>query len=350
MLNVATIGLGKMGKLHMTNCFYIDGVRVVAVADQSKSALNKAKSMGVKHLYTDYHEMLRDHSLGLNAVIICLPNFLHLDSIRLALESGLDVFVEKPMANTSAECREIVSLVRKNERRLMIGHSSRFVDAIEEMKNALDKGFLGNLETLTLEEVINGPFAHGSVPMPVPDWWFDREKVGGGVLIDLGYHLIDLFRFFTGGECKVLFSCLDHKFNLPVEDGAIAVLEANGSSIKGIVNVGWYQKSLFPRFNFRTIIHGSADFMSSDELVPRNVYLYAAKEGAKNLLRRAVRKRIKPLSYTYFATAYYKELQRFFECITQNQEPPVTCEDGLKTIEVIEEAYRSSVGTISRGD
>jgi len=346
MVNVGVIGLGRMGRLHMTNCLYIDGVSVTAAADQSKRALSKAKSAGVKHLYTNYRDLLDDDSLGLDAVIICLPNFLHVDCIRLALEADLDVFVEKPMATSVDECRKIVGLVKKCGRKLMIGHSSRFIDAIEKMKDRVDKGYIGNLEALTMEEVINGPFAHGAVPTPVPEWWFDVKKTGGGVLLDLGYHLIDLFRFFTGGECKVLFSCLDHKLNLPMEDGAIVILQSRDCSAKGIINVGWYQKSIFPQFNFRVILHGNAGYVSSDEFVPRNVYLYAIQEGAKNLFRRVIGKRIKPLSYTYYFTAYYKELQHFFDCIKQDLDPSVSAVDGLKTMELIAEAYRIANRTV----
>ena len=342
MVNVGIIGLGKMGKLHMTNCLYIDDVNVIAAADESKKALSKAKSMGVKHLHTDYLDLLNDDSLDLDAVIICLPNFLHFDCIRLALEAGLDIFVEKPMANTVEECRKVVDLVKKCGRTLMIGHSSRFIDAIEKMKDVVDKGYIGNLETLTMEEVINGPFAHGAVPTPVPEWWFDPKKVGGGVMLDLGYHLIDLFRFFTGGECTVLSCCLDHKLNLPMEDGAIVILQSRHCSAKGIINVGWYQKSIFPKFNFRVILHGNAGYISSDEFVPRNMYLYAIQEGAKNLFRRIIGKKIKPLSYTYYFTAYYKELQHFFDCIKQGLNPSVSPVDGLRTIEVIEETYKIS--------
>lgn len=347
MLNVGVIGLGKMGSLHMMNCLHIEGVELIAAVDQSRKALNKARSTGVTHLYSDYHDLLHRPPPNMDAVIISLPNFLHLESIALALEAGLDVFVEKPMAKTAEECLEIVNLVRKSGRKLMVGHSSRFVDAIQKMKSVLDMGYLGSLETLTLEEIINGPFAHGSIPTPVPEWWFNHEKVGGGVLLDLGYHLIDLFRFFTRGECRVLFASIDHKLNLPIEDSAVAVLQSTDSPTKGIVNVGWYQKSTFPQFNFRVILHGSSGYMSSDQLVPNNVYLHAIKEGAKNLCRRIIGKRIKPLSYTYFATAYYNELQHFVECVMHDLEPSVSPEDGLRTIETIEEAYKTATRTTS---
>jgi len=346
MLNVGIIGLGHMGRLHMMNCLHVDYVKVVAAADSSKRALEKAKLVGVKNLYTNYHDLLND-SANVDAVIISLPNFLHFESVQLALEAGLDVFVEKPLANTVEECRKIVKSVEKSGRKLMIGHCMRFIDAIEKMKDAADKGHIGDLEVVTIEQILNGPFAHGAVPTPVPEWWFDPKKSGGGVLLDLGYHLIDLFRFFVGEESKIMFSCFDHKFNLPFEDGAIVILRSSSSSIKGIINVGWYQKSVFPEYNFRAILHGNAGYMSSDDLVPRNIYLHAVKEGTKNFLRRVVGKKIKPLSYSYYYQSYYKELQHFFDCLKNDSDPSVSATDGLKTVELIEEAYKTSGGSRS---
>jgi len=195
MINVGTIGLGRMGMLHLMNCRLMDNVKVVAASDPNKKALNKAKSaVVVDKLYTDYHDLL-NHSSNLDAVVISLPNFLHLESISLALEAGLNVFTEKPMANTVEECREIVKLVERSGRKFMVGHCVRFMDFIEKMKDNVDKGHIGNLEVATIEEVINGPFAHPRLPAPVSDWWFDPKKSGGGVLLDIGYHMVDLFRW-----------------------------------------------------------------------------------------------------------------------------------------------------------
>ncbi len=340
MINVGMIGLGKMGRLHMMNCLQFDNVKIVAAADTSKKALNKAKSAGVDNLYTDYHDLL-NHSSNIDTVIICLPNFLHSESIQLALEAGLNIFTEKPLANTVEECRKIVKLVRRSGKKFMIGHNLRFIDAIEKMKDAVDKGYIGDLEVATIENVMNGPFTHPAVPRPVSDWWFDPKKAGGGALIDLGYHLIDLFRFYVG-DAKILFSCLDHKFNLPVEDGAIMILRSLDSSAKGIINVGWYQRTIFPKFNFRLILHGNAGYMSSDDLIPRNLYLHAVKEGTKNLFRKIVGKKIHPLSYTYHYESYYKELKHFFNCIKHESNPSISAVDGLKTVEVIGEAYKIS--------
>ena len=346
MINVGVIGLGRMGMLHLMNCMRIDGVNVVAVADSSKRALKKAESLGVKSLYENYHDLL-NHSSEIDTVVISLPNFMHFESIQLALDAGLNVFAEKPLANTVEECNEIVKSVQKSGRKFMVGHVLRFTEAIEKMKQSLDAGLLGNLEVVTVEEVINGPFAHPRNPAPVSDWWFNPQKSGGGALIDIGYHMIDLFRFFAG-DSHVIFSCIDHKFSLPVEDGAIVILRSSDSSPKGIVNVGWYQQTIFPKYNFRAILHGAAGYVSSEDLMPRNLYLHAAKEGTKNILRRAIGKKIRPLYYTYHYEAFYKELLHFFDCVRNDSTPSVSAIDGLKTIEIIQEAYKFK--DLSKGD
>jgi predicted dehydrogenase len=114
----------------------------------------------------------------------------------------------------------------------------------------------------------------------------------------------------------------------------------SNSSTKGIINIGWYQQTVFPRYNFRTILHGSAGYLSTDELVPHNLYTHAAKVGVKNILNRAVGRKIRPLYYTYHNEGFYKELNHFFNCIKTDSEPSVTAVDGLKAVEIINQAYQ----------
>lgn len=338
MIRVGVIGLGRMGMLHLMSCKKIDGVQVVGVADSSKKSLAKAKALGIDKAYADYHELL-NHPSELDAVILSLPNFMHFESIKLALENGLNVFAEKPLAPTVSECSEIVRLAANSGRKLMVGHVMRFEEAMEIMRKRLANGFIGDLEVATIEEIINGPFSHPRVPAPVSDWWFDPKKSGGGALLDVGYHMFDLYRFFAG-ESEVTYSYLNHRLNLPVEDGAIVMLQSTGSHAKGIVNVGWYQQTVFPKYNFRTLLHGTAGYLSSDDFIPKNLYRWALKEGSKNILRRIVGRRVRYLSYTYHYEPFYKELVHFFDCVRRDVEPAVSAVDGLKTVELIEAAYK----------
>ena len=339
-LNVGVIGLGHMGLLHMKICLRMKNVEVTSVADRSKRALRKAGSAGVKNLYSDYQELISKHP-ELDAVVISVPNFLHYHAARDALESGINVFVEKPMATTVEQCKDIVDLVRKSGRKFMVGHSMRFVDAVEKMKDCLDSGYIGKLEIATMESIQNGPLAHGVMPKPVSEWWFDPRKSGGGALLDLGYHLIDLYHYLAG-ESEVLFSFLDFKYNLDVEDGATVILQSTQSDTRGVINVGWFEKTIFPKFNFRVILHGNADYISTEKLVPGNPYTYAAKEGIKNVIRKITGKRLHYLSYSYYYDSYCKELDHFFECVRKDAEPSVSALDGLSTMEAIGQAYKAS--------
>ena len=326
-----------MGKLHMLNCLHMGDIKITAVADSSKTALAKAKSIGVDKLYLDFHGLL-NHPHNMDAVIISLPNFLHFESIKLALEAGLNVFTEKPMACTINEGQKIVRLAQKSGTKFMVGHCFRFLDALKSLKKVAGEGRIGNLEVVTLEEVYNGPFSHGATPKPVAEWWFDPKKSGGGVLLDLGYHMIDLFNYFAG-ESELEFASLDHKLNLRVEDSAILLLRSRNGSVKGIINVGWFQQSIFPKYNFRVILHGDSGYLSTENFVPKNMYLHAIKEGAKNFLRKMAGRKIKPLSYTYFYEMYVEELKHFFDSIKYDFTPCVSAIDALKTIEMIEKTY-----------
>jgi myo-inositol 2-dehydrogenase / D-chiro-inositol 1-dehydrogenase len=340
-INVGVIGLGNMGYLHFMNCRRMKDVNVVAVADNSKNILNRIRSRGYNQIYESYEELLKNHSSQLDAVIISLPNFLHFKCIRESLEAGLNVFIEKPLAINVDECNAIIKLVEKSGKTLMPGHSMRFIPAIEEMKQIANSGRLGDLELITLESIQNGPLSHGLEPTPVQEWWFDPSRSGGGALIDLGYHLIDLFHYFAG-DSVVKYSSLDYLYGFSVEDKATLILETEDKQTNAVINVGWFEKSIFPRFNFRMILHGKADFASTEEYLPKNLYIHAMKEGFKNSLRRVTGRVIHPLSYTYFYESQVKELSEFINSIREDRLPSVNAIDGLKTMEIIDAAYSYS--------
>lgn len=340
MINVGFIGLGQMGIMHLVNCQHIEGVKIIGAADSSKKAHRKAKAYGVKNVYDDYEKFLTAESKNLDAVVISLPNFLHFNAIQLSLEAGLNVFAEKPLALNVEECEEIVKLVHDSGRKLMIGHNLRWVPAVRKIKKEYTSGKIGALEIVTLEEIVNGPFSHPFVPAPVSDWWFDPQKSGGGALIDIGYHMLDLFRYLTEEEAEVIFTDLSYKYHFPIEEGATVILSSNKTSIRGVINVGWFQKSVFPKYNFRGILHGSSGFLTTDDFSPKNMYLHAGKEVFKNILRRIALKKPKLLSYTYFWESYYNEMSAFIDSINNDLPTPITAIDGLKTIKLIQDSYK----------
>src|SRR4030042_1133497 len=163
MIKVGLCGIGSNGALHFQNALRMDGVKVEAVADASKNALNKAKKHGVKNLYADYNDLINSRQ-DLDAVVISLPNFLHYDCIMKSLEAGLNVFVEKPLASKVWQCEEIVNKVASKGLKVMVGHAMRYYPAIKKMREISLTGRIGSLEFFTAESIMNGPLAHGAVP------------------------------------------------------------------------------------------------------------------------------------------------------------------------------------------
>jgi predicted dehydrogenase len=341
LIKTGVIGLGHSGLLHLRNARFIKNVKVTAVADKSEKALSNAKVMGVKHVYKDYQDLLRNEEL--DATIIALPTFLHKESVVSAAENGLDVFVEKPLARNVEECLRISQAVERNDVRLAVGHNYRYFDHVRKLKMELEKGTIGDVEVANLEHYVNGPFAHPLEPVPIQDWWLDRKLVGGGVLIDQGSHLIDLFSWFFP-KPKLLYSNLGYRYGLEMEDSAILLLESQETSTRGLISVGWFQKMVFPQFNFRINLQGTARYLSTEDFAPKNLYLHAGKAAIKNVLLKFAGRSIHPLSYTYYYASYFEELRQFFKCVEADTDevsyPSV--KDGLEAIRIIEESYKAN--------
>ena len=222
MLNVGVVGLGNMGKLHLLNALHIDDVKVVAAADKIASNRKSVEKYHVR-TYEDYTELIDKEKL--DAVIVSLPNFLKKDGVFYAAEKKLDIFLDKPMARNFAEAQEIVRKAEKENVRLMVGVNYRYYDSVQKLKTILDEGRIGDPVIATADLILNGPFSYGVVPVPVPDWWLNKETAGGGALLDLGYHLIDILTWMFG-DLEVAYSTLGHALHLPVEDSASLVLKS----------------------------------------------------------------------------------------------------------------------------
>ena len=325
-----------MGKLNLMNALHVRGVNVVAVADKSETKRKSVEKYRVK-TYDDYSKLIDAEKL--DAVIISLPNFLKKESVIYASEKGLDIFIDKPLCRNSVEAQEIARKVEKENIRLMVGANYRYFDSVQKLKNNLEDGKVGDAVVATSELVMNGPFSHPLVPIPVPDWWLNKEKSGGGALLDLGYHLIDIFNWIFG-DLHVTYSSLGYRFNLPLEDTATVVLESGKTSTKCVVNVGWFSKMIFPDFNFRVNFHGTVGYDSTDLYAPNNLRIHAVKEAASNFFRKMLRRKVRYLSYTYYYSSFYRILELFFEMMKEGAESPISLGEQLEVVRIIDDIYR----------
>lgn len=340
MLNIGIIGLGNMGKLHLLNALRIDGVNVVAAADKSEANRKSVEKYHVK-TYDDYTKLIDAEKL--DAVIVSLPNFLKKDCVFYAAEKKLNIFLEKPMALNYVEALEMVQKVEKENVRMAIGVNYRYYPCVQKLKSNFDDGRIGDAVIATSDLILSGPMSHGAVPAPVPEWWLSKETAGGGALIDLGYHLIDIFSWLFG-DLEVTYSNLGYRFNLSVEDSATVVLRSKDQGVTCCVNVGWFSKSVFPDFNFRVNIHGTAGYDSTDKYSPRDLRVNAIREGMQNILRRVLFKKTNYLSYTYYYSSYYKILDLFFEALNHGTEFPISAKKELDVIRLIDTIYKQHSG------
>jgi UDP-N-acetylglucosamine 3-dehydrogenase len=322
-LNIGLIGLGYIGKTHIYNCLHLEGVKLAAVADISKNALNKAKRIGVPNTYTDYQELLNNPQI--DAVIIALPTHLHAKCAIAAAEARKHILLEKPIARSTAEATEILSKARSNNVKIMIGYPLQFSAPFITLKNKIDSGQVGEIQTAYTVNINSGPFIHRAetgAPSPVPDWWWKKDSIGGGALMDLGSHMINLAQWYFGDVVDAK-SYLGYRYNMEHEDHAIALLKFKTGQMV-TVNVGWYSGQTQMQFD----AHGTCGKATASLVTPSKI-----KTVSKLLLRKTP---------PYFVP-FHRELERFVECITNDVQPAPSGEDGLKDLQAIELAYKNSI-------
>ncbi|MDO9542013.1 MAG: Gfo/Idh/MocA family oxidoreductase [Kiritimatiellia bacterium] len=183
-LRVGVIGLG-MGKYHLQGYQSHPGAEVVAVADPNKDRLQTvADEYKVPGRYISAREMLNKENL--DVVSIATPNKFHKPLTLAALKAGCHVLCEKPMALNAAEGRAMISASKKAKKRLMINFSYRFTEQSWALKRQVESGILGDI-------YFARTVWHRRRGMPGFGGWFGQKALaGGGPLIDLGVHRLDL--------------------------------------------------------------------------------------------------------------------------------------------------------------
>jgi len=189
-LRVGVIGVG-MGKGHVRGFNSHPQAEVVALADLNEERLKKVnEELQVPSIYTSTDEMLAKEKL--DVVGIATPNKFHKPLTIAALEAGAHVLCEKPMAMNALEAQEMIDAAEKAGKRLMIDFSYRFIDRAQCMKNQVDAGILGDI-------YFGQTLWHRRRGIPGFGGWFGQKALsGGGPLIDLGVHRLDLALWLMG--------------------------------------------------------------------------------------------------------------------------------------------------------
>lgn len=189
-LRVGVIGLG-VGSGHAANYLMHPSAELAAIADPNEKRLHTiGDKHGVASRYTDGMAMLRKEKL--DVVSVATPNKFHMPYTIAALRAGAHVLCEKPMAMNAAEARKMLAVARKAKRRLMINFSFRFSPQSWALKKQVDAGVLGEIYCAR-------SIWHRRRGMPGFGGWFGQKALsGGGPLIDLGVHRLDLALWLMG--------------------------------------------------------------------------------------------------------------------------------------------------------
>jgi predicted dehydrogenase len=184
------LGVGWIGRNRM-EALAGDGLaQVAAVADPQAEALAAAAEVAPEAGRAESLEELLEHDL--DGIVIATPSALHADQAVAALERGLAVFCQKPLARDAVETQRVLEAARAADRLLAVDLSYRHVEALRAAQAQVASGAIGQLHTLDL--VFHNAYG------PDKPWFTNPELAGGGCLIDLGTHLVDLALWLTGGE------------------------------------------------------------------------------------------------------------------------------------------------------
>ncbi len=198
-LTTAVVGLGRIGwQYHIPNIIEHEGFELVAVADPMIERLEEAREKFNVNGYSDYHELLENEKLDL--IVIASPTPFHCEQTIAAIEHGVDVFLEKPMAQSLEEADLIIDRIKKTGRKVMVYQPHRATSEAMTVKSILKSGIIG--QVYMIKRATSGYIRRND--------WQSQKRFGGGMLNNYGSHYIDQLLYLTSSTAKDVL-CLMRK-------------------------------------------------------------------------------------------------------------------------------------------
>ncbi|WP_068773547.1 Gfo/Idh/MocA family protein [Paenibacillus sp. FJAT-26967] len=345
---IGIIGCGGIanGK-HLPSLAKLPNVELAAFCDIILERAENAKKQygsGDACVYQDYRELLKDSSLDI--VHVCTPNDSHADITIAALEADKHVMCEKPMAKTSADARRMVEAAKRTGKKLTIGYNNRFRSDSQYLKRLCQDGELGEVYFAK---------AHAIRRRAVPTWgvFLDEEKQGGGPLIDIGTHALDLTLWMMDNyKPKVVLGTAYHKLSHRAD-----AANAFGPWDPAKFTVEDSAFGMITMENGATIMLESSWALNTLEVDEAKCTLSGTEGGAdmKNGLRingeKNSRLYTQNIELSSGGVAFYEgdtdnapdlEMRLWIDAIENDKDPVVTPEQALVVSEILEAIYESS--------
>ncbi len=304
-IGVAVIGVGFWGRNHARVYMEIPEAELIGVCDiDAKRAKETAEKYGVE-AYTDSRKLLKRSDV--DAVSICTWTTTHAKETIRALKAGKNVLVEKPIASTVREAKQIVKMAENERLILMTGFIERFNPGVERVIKTIEEGSIGDVVSATSRRVSEWP-----------------ERVGDvGVVKDSAIHDIDMMRYIFDEDPKTVFAKTGKLRHKRFEDYAQIMLTFNHGKT-AFIEANW----LTPYKVRKLIVTGSKGIVTLDYLSQEIVI----ETEEKTFIPRY--KWEEPLK---------RELEHFVECVRKNKQPLASGLDGLKALIICEAVLKSAV-------
>ena len=329
-LRVAVIGCGSIAKnRHLGEYQNNPAVEIVAVCDIIEERAVKIAVQYEAIAYTSFEELLEAEEI--DAVSVCLPNYLHAPVSIAALNAGCHVLCEKPMATSKEEAEAMIQAAKTNDKKLMIAHNQRFVPSHSKARDLIANGELGKIYSFRTA------FGHGGPEQWSADgkdsWFFKKDQAFIGAMGDLGVHKADLLRYLLGEEFVEVAGFIETnaKENTDVDDNAVCILKSE-SGIIGTLAASWAYTA---KEDNSTIIYGEhATLRIEDD--PKYSLIIQYKNGeVVNYELGGIQSNAEGGQTTTHT------INHFVDSIVQDTEPLINGEEGMKSLEVILAALES---------
>ncbi|MDB6128480.1 MAG: gfo/Idh/MocA family oxidoreductase [Verrucomicrobia bacterium] len=332
-IQVGIIGSKFVSTIHAESLGRCAHAKLAAVASPTLEHVEAfARQFGIPRSFTDYRALLALPEI--DVVVVGAPNHLHCQIAVDAAAAGKHVVMEKPLCLNLAEADRMIDACRSAGVKLMYAEELCFAPKYVRLKELLDSGALGRPTLLKQTEKHDGPHA--------PHFW-DVERSGGGVTMDMGCHAIEFFRWMLGRPAvKSVYAQLStqvHADKTRGDDNAILILEFMDGTI-AVAEESWTKLG---GMDDRAEVHGSEGVAYADLLHGNAIETYSAR-GYAYAVEKAGSTR--GWSFTIFEEAWNygfpQEMAHFVDCVRRDLPPSVSGEDGRAVLEVIFAAYESA--------
>ncbi|SHO47571.1 Gfo/Idh/MocA family protein [Anaerocolumna xylanovorans] len=340
-IKIGIIGVGSISNVHIQSYQKIDSVEIAAFCDINEKQLkHMMDKYHVKNGYTSVEEMLDQEEL--DAVSVCTWNSGHAECSIAALNHGVNVLCEKPMAMNAEEALRMKQAAEKNGKLLMVGLVRRFGDDIQILRDLNQNKFFGDIYYVKSKYLRRSGSPGG--------WFSDKKRSGGGPLIDLGVHILDMMNYLL--DCEEPVSVYGYTFD---QIGDQVQIKKNAGYVSSTASSNIYDVEDFAgaviRFSNNKIAVLETSYNLFIEHDSEGLELYGSEGGAKiddgitltnNVCDYMANNRLLIDSKFDFHKAFLKEIQHYINCITDKTECNANADDGIRNMKILDAVYQSA--------